>query len=83
MNGHNRDGWRQEVERRPEIKNAVHALKIRSGADAAVTNFDELYLLDQILPLVDDPDAGVRRALLMAIRNVPSDALGDSLQIVT
>lgn len=35
--------------------------------------------LDQLLPLASDPDAGVRRALLMAIRNVPSDALGDSL----
>jgi putative membrane-bound dehydrogenase-like protein len=35
--------------------------------------------LDQLLPLASDPDAGVRRALLMAIRNVPSNILGKSL----
>ncbi|WP_442505474.1 PVC-type heme-binding CxxCH protein [Novipirellula sp. SH528] len=35
--------------------------------------------LDQLLPLTNDPDAGVRRALLMALRNVPSEELGDAL----
>ena len=35
--------------------------------------------LDQLLPLAKDPDAGVRRALLMAIRNVPSNVLGNAL----
>ena len=36
--------------------------------------------LDQLLPLADDPDTGVRRALLMALRNVPTDAAGSALE---
>lgn len=35
--------------------------------------------LDQLLPLAIDPDAGVRRALLMALRNVPDEYLGNAL----
>ncbi|MGV3485181.1 MAG: PVC-type heme-binding CxxCH protein [Planctomycetaceae bacterium] len=35
--------------------------------------------LDQLLPLAKDPDPGVRRALLMALRNVPNQYLGDAL----
>jgi putative membrane-bound dehydrogenase-like protein len=35
--------------------------------------------LDQILPLADDNDAGVRRALLMAVRNVPTSNLGGAI----
>ncbi|QDS94392.1 hypothetical protein FF011L_31710 [Roseimaritima multifibrata] len=38
-----------------------------------------LEYLDQLMPLVDDPDSGVRRALLLALRNVPSEFLGDAL----
>lgn len=35
--------------------------------------------LPQILALADDPDAGVRRALLMALRNVPTRDAGEAL----
>lgn len=35
--------------------------------------------LNQILYLADDPDAGVRRALLMALRNVPTNVVGETL----
>ncbi|HIE98531.1 MAG TPA: c-type cytochrome [Planctomycetes bacterium] len=36
-------------------------------------------MLNQILPLADDEDAGVRRALLMALRNVPTKDAGEAL----
>jgi putative heme-binding domain-containing protein len=32
------------------------------------------------LPLADDPDAGVRRELILAIRNLPTDQVGDALR---
>ena len=35
--------------------------------------------LSQILPLADDQDAGVRRALLMAVRNVPTSNVGAAI----
>ncbi len=31
-------------------------------------------------PLADDPDAGVRRELILAFRNLPTDKVGDALQ---
>ncbi len=36
-------------------------------------------VLSDILPLADDPDASVRRALLMALRNVPTKEAGSVL----
>ncbi|KLU07570.1 putative transmembrane protein [Rhodopirellula islandica] len=39
--------------------------------------------LDRILALVDDPDAGVRRALLLAISNQPTEDIGAALQSLT
>jgi len=36
--------------------------------------------LDVLLPLADDPDAGVRRELLLAIRKAPTDRVGDALR---
>ncbi len=44
------------------------------SAEPPVTAF-----LEQTLPLADDQDAGVRRALLMALRNVPTSVVGKSL----
>ena len=37
-------------------------------------------MLRRILPLADDDDAGVRRALLMALRNVATDDAGEALR---
>ena len=36
--------------------------------------------LDALLPLADDPDAGVRRELILAFRNLPTDKVGDALK---
>lgn len=37
-------------------------------------------VLDDILPLTDDPDAGVRRELILALRNVETSQAGESLR---
>lgn len=39
-----------------------------------------MQFLNQILPLADDPDAGVRRALLMSLRYVSTDAVDSTLE---
>ena len=39
--------------------------------------------LDALKPMADDPDAGVRRELILAFRNLPTDAVGDSLRKLT
>ncbi len=36
--------------------------------------------LDILLALADDPDAGVRRELILALRNLPTDKVGDALR---
>ncbi|AMV36276.1 PVC-type heme-binding CxxCH protein [Planctomyces sp. SH-PL62] len=36
--------------------------------------------LDLLLPLADDPDAGVRRELLLALRKAPTPQVGDALR---
>ncbi|MGO9467190.1 MAG: PVC-type heme-binding CxxCH protein, partial [Isosphaeraceae bacterium] len=36
--------------------------------------------LDVLLALADDPDAGVRRELILAFRNLPTDKVGDALR---
>ena len=36
--------------------------------------------LDALLALADDPDAGVRRELILAIRNLPTDKVGAALR---
>jgi putative membrane-bound dehydrogenase-like protein len=36
--------------------------------------------LEQLLVVVDDPDAGVRRELILAFRNLPTDKVGDALR---
>jgi len=36
--------------------------------------------LDILLPLADDPDAGVRRELILAIRNVPTPKVAEALR---
>ena len=36
--------------------------------------------LDVLLALVDDPDAGVRRELILAFRNLPTDKVGEALK---
>jgi len=36
--------------------------------------------LDLLLPLADDPDAGVRRELILAIRNVPTPKIAEALR---
>jgi putative membrane-bound dehydrogenase-like protein len=36
--------------------------------------------LGKLLPLAADPDAGVRRELILAIRNAPTDQVGDALR---
>ncbi|MHB1557280.1 MAG: PVC-type heme-binding CxxCH protein [Isosphaeraceae bacterium] len=36
--------------------------------------------LKELLPLADDPDAGVRRELILAFRNLPTDQVGDALR---
>lgn len=48
-------------------------------AQARVAKPPAIPFLDQILPLADDPDAGVRRALLMALRDVSTDDAGEAL----
>jgi putative membrane-bound dehydrogenase-like protein len=40
-------------------------------------------VLNRILPLADDDDAGVRRALLMALRNVSTGDAGEALRKMT
>jgi putative membrane-bound dehydrogenase-like protein len=37
-------------------------------------------VLDDIVPLIDDPDAGVRRELILALRNVETSQAGESLR---
>jgi putative membrane-bound dehydrogenase-like protein len=39
-----------------------------------------LKYLDTLLAMADDPDAGVRRELILALRNVPTDKVGDALR---
>ena len=39
--------------------------------------------LDTLKPMANDPDAGVRRELILAFRNLPTDAVGDSLRRLT
>jgi len=39
--------------------------------------------LDMLLPLARDPDPGVRRELILALRNLPSDKVGDALRTLT
>ena len=36
--------------------------------------------LDTLLAMADDPDAGVRRELILALRNLPTDKVGDALR---
>jgi putative membrane-bound dehydrogenase-like protein len=36
--------------------------------------------LDLLAKMVDDPDAGVRRELILAFRNLPTDKVGDALR---
>ena len=36
--------------------------------------------LDKLLPLVNDPDAGVRRELILALRNMQTPQVGDALR---
>ncbi len=36
--------------------------------------------LDELLAMADDPDAGVRRELILAFRNLPTDKVGDALR---
>ena len=36
--------------------------------------------LDVLLPLADDPDAGVRRELILALRNLPTAQVGEALK---
>ncbi len=36
--------------------------------------------LKELLPMADDPDAGVRRELILAFRNLPTDKVGDALR---
>ncbi len=36
--------------------------------------------LELFLALVDDPDAGVRREVILALRNLPTDKVGDALR---
>ncbi len=36
--------------------------------------------LEALLPMADDPDAGVRRELILAFRNLPTDKVGDALR---
>ncbi len=36
--------------------------------------------LDTLIAMVDDPDAGVRRELILAFRNLPTDKVGDALR---
>jgi putative membrane-bound dehydrogenase-like protein len=39
--------------------------------------------LDVLLPLADDPDHGVRRELILALRNLPTAKVGDALRRLT
>jgi len=41
------------------------------------------YRLNEFLPLAADPDPGVRRELILALRNVPTDKVGDALKKLT
>jgi putative membrane-bound dehydrogenase-like protein len=36
--------------------------------------------LESLIPLAADPDAGVRRELILALRNLPTDKVGDALK---
>jgi putative membrane-bound dehydrogenase-like protein len=39
--------------------------------------------LDALLPLADDPDPGVRRELILVLRNVPTEKAGEALRKLT
>jgi putative membrane-bound dehydrogenase-like protein len=39
--------------------------------------------LDVLKAMADDPDAGVRRELILALRNLPTEAVGDALRKLT
>jgi putative membrane-bound dehydrogenase-like protein len=39
--------------------------------------------LDELLPRANDRDAGVRRELILAFRNLPTDKVGDALRTLT
>jgi putative membrane-bound dehydrogenase-like protein len=60
-------------------RDATHESVVEPAAARAVTP-PATPFLDLILALANDPDAGVRRALLMAIRNVPTEAVSGALE---
>ena len=39
--------------------------------------------LNALLPLADDPDPGVRRELILAFRNLPTEKVGGALRTLT
>lgn len=61
----------------------VAGVFVVESADADSTQPPATALLDRILPLAEDGDPGVRRALLMALRNVPTSDTGQALNQLT
>ena len=57
-----------------ERQRRVHQRPRPSSPPAALAH------LDALLPLADDPDAGVRRELILAFRNLPTDKVGEALK---
>ena len=48
-------------------------------SDAKLPPLAEAHL-DELLPMASDPDAGVRRELILALRNVPTEKAGSALK---
>ncbi|QDU62640.1 Cytochrome c [Planctomycetes bacterium Pan216] len=61
----------------------VSAYKLLKTADGKVPPPPALEVLDEILPLADDPDPGVRRELILALRRVPTEQAGEALRKLT
>ncbi len=72
----------------PRIRETAVQLLARDASreslvEAAASQLTEppaTQFLNQILPLADDPDAGVRRAVAMSLRNVPTEDAGAALE---
>ncbi|QEH32357.1 Cytochrome c [Aquisphaera giovannonii] len=73
----------------PRIRELAVRLLGRDCRENGVVSYDDpkakrppaaLAHLDALLPMADDPDAGVRRELISAIRNLPTERVGEALR---
>jgi putative membrane-bound dehydrogenase-like protein len=78
-----KDGWIRELAVRILGRDCRENGKVEYLKPEARRPPAALAHLDVLLPLASDPDAGVRRELILALRNLPTDKVGDALRQLT